>query len=163
PASIELILASVKSHGYSAQNVAFGMGGGLLQKVNRDSMSFATKLSHIESPQGISRNVMKMPKTDSGKFSLPGIFRVVLQPCPDGSSYPKVYPDHHQSPASNQDLSSPSATELGNMLRIVYDNGPVPDLVWDDFDTIKQRVEHQWNSRPLKADVLSDELKSLFL
>jgi hypothetical protein len=33
--------------GFSLQSVAFGMGGGLLQKVNRDTMSFATKLSHI--------------------------------------------------------------------------------------------------------------------
>lgn len=32
---------------YAIQAVAFGMGGGLLQKVNRDTMSFATKLSFI--------------------------------------------------------------------------------------------------------------------
>ena len=29
------------------QAVAFGMGGGLLQKVNRDTCSLATKLAHI--------------------------------------------------------------------------------------------------------------------
>lgn len=29
------------------QSVAFGMGGGLLQRVNRDTLSLATKLSHI--------------------------------------------------------------------------------------------------------------------
>lgn len=31
----------------SPQNVAFGMGGGLLQRLNRDTLSLATKLSHI--------------------------------------------------------------------------------------------------------------------
>jgi len=29
------------------QSVAFGMGSGLLQKLNRDTLSFATKLSFI--------------------------------------------------------------------------------------------------------------------
>ena len=35
---------AVMAAGFSVQSVAFGMGGGLLQKVNRDSMSFATKV-----------------------------------------------------------------------------------------------------------------------
>ena len=39
-------------------------------------MSFATKLSFIEYTNGERRNVMKYPKTDSGKISLPGILRV---------------------------------------------------------------------------------------
>lgn len=52
------------------------MGGGLLQKVNRDTMSFATKLSYIEYANGDKRDVMKLPKTDTGKTSLPGILRV---------------------------------------------------------------------------------------
>lgn len=30
------------------QTVAFGMGSGLLHKLNRDTMSFATKLNHIK-------------------------------------------------------------------------------------------------------------------
>lgn len=42
------ILKAVMADGYSAANVAFGMGGGLLQKVNRDTMSFATKLCYIK-------------------------------------------------------------------------------------------------------------------
>jgi nicotinic acid phosphoribosyltransferase len=47
--------------------VAFGMGGGLLQKVNRDTMQFATKLSHIVYVDGSVREVAKMPKTDPAK------------------------------------------------------------------------------------------------
>ncbi len=53
--SLEAILKAVMDAGYAAQNVAFGMGGGLLQKVNRDTMSFATKLSHITYADGTKR------------------------------------------------------------------------------------------------------------
>jgi hypothetical protein len=36
-------------------------------QVNRDTMSFATKLSHIVYADGTARDVMKTPKTDMGK------------------------------------------------------------------------------------------------
>lgn len=48
------------------------MGGGLLQKVNRDTMSFATKLSHIVYADGSQRDIMKAPSSDASKTSLPG-------------------------------------------------------------------------------------------
>jgi len=57
--SVRKIIVAVAEAGYSATNVAYGMGGGLLQKVNRDTMSFATKLSFIESPNGTKRDIMK--------------------------------------------------------------------------------------------------------
>jgi nicotinic acid phosphoribosyltransferase len=41
------IQAAVLAEGYSAENVAYGMGGALLQKLNRDTMSFATKVHFI--------------------------------------------------------------------------------------------------------------------
>jgi nicotinamide phosphoribosyltransferase len=41
------IAAAIEAAGFAADNVVYGMGGGLLQKVNRDTMSFATKLNHI--------------------------------------------------------------------------------------------------------------------
>lgn len=41
-------------------------------QVNRDTMSFATKLSHMVYADGSARDVMKHPKTDATKFSLPG-------------------------------------------------------------------------------------------
>ncbi len=40
-------------------------------------MSFATKLSHIEYADGTARDIMKAPKTDSSKFSLPGVLEVL--------------------------------------------------------------------------------------
>lgn len=48
------------------QAVAFGMGGGLLQKVNRDTMSFATKLSHIVYEDGKPADIMKVSCTCIG-------------------------------------------------------------------------------------------------
>lgn len=43
PKHIKLILDRLLSLGYSASNMAFGMGGGLLQKINRDTCKFALK------------------------------------------------------------------------------------------------------------------------
>jgi hypothetical protein len=41
------ISEAAEQEGFAADNISYGMGGGLLQRVNRDTMSFATKLSHI--------------------------------------------------------------------------------------------------------------------
>ncbi len=55
------------------QAVAFGMGGGLLQKINRDTMSFATKLSHVIYADGSHADIMKAPTGDASKISFPGV------------------------------------------------------------------------------------------
>jgi len=47
PAQVTEILEALMAAGYSASNMAFGMGGGLLQKVNRDTHKFALKCSAI--------------------------------------------------------------------------------------------------------------------
>ncbi len=70
-ASIEAILAEMKKRGLSADNVAFGMGGELLQKVNRDTQKFAMKASAI-CVNGEWRDVYKDPITDQGKRSKKG-------------------------------------------------------------------------------------------
>lgn len=45
--SINSILFEMKYHGFSADNITFGMGGALLQKVDRDIMNYALKCSLI--------------------------------------------------------------------------------------------------------------------
>lgn len=65
------ILENMKTNGWSADNVAFGMGGGLLQKVNRDTQKFAFKCSSA-TVNGQERDVFKCPITDSGKISKKG-------------------------------------------------------------------------------------------
>lgn len=70
------MLEAAMEAGFSAECMVFGMGGGLLQKVNRDTMSFATKLCHITYADGSRADVMKIPTTDSGKNSFPGELEV---------------------------------------------------------------------------------------
>jgi len=77
-ASIEAILAEMKKRGLSADNVAFGMGGELLQKVNRDTQKFAMKASAI-CINGEWRDVYKDPITDQGKRSKKGRLALIKE------------------------------------------------------------------------------------
>lgn len=70
------ILATLKLNGYAADNIAFGMGGGLLQQVNRDTLKFAMKCSAIRI-DGEWRDVWKNPVTDPGKASKRGRMTVL--------------------------------------------------------------------------------------
>lgn len=47
PEQVTEILNDLMAQGYSASNMAFGMGGGLLQKNNRDTHKFALKCSAV--------------------------------------------------------------------------------------------------------------------
>lgn len=58
--SIPLIYQSLKANGISAENIVLGMGGALLQKVNRDTQKFALKCSYAE-VNGEWMNVRKQP------------------------------------------------------------------------------------------------------
>lgn len=69
--SIDDICHAVTQEGYSVSNVAFGMGGALLQQVNRDTQRFAMKCSHVVI-NGKERDVFKCPKTDPSKKSKRG-------------------------------------------------------------------------------------------
>lgn len=70
--SIALILKAIEAAGFSTENVAFGMGGGLLQEVNRDTCKFAMKASAILR-NGQWFDVFKDPITDQGKRSKKGV------------------------------------------------------------------------------------------
>lgn len=69
--SILEILEVAKQQGYSATNIAFGMGGGLLQQLDRDTQRFAYKCSAI-AVNGETREVFKSPATDPSKASKRG-------------------------------------------------------------------------------------------
>ena len=56
----------------SGSNIGFGMGGGLLQKVNRDTFKFAMKANAINI-DGTWHDVVKDPITDAGKKSKGGV------------------------------------------------------------------------------------------
>ena len=69
--TIRSILGGFMAMGWSADNIAFGMGGALLQQVDRDTQKFAMKCSSIV-VNGENRDVQKDPITDSGKKSKAG-------------------------------------------------------------------------------------------
>jgi len=69
--SMRNILGHVTKLGWSASNIAFGSGGGLLQACNRDTQKFAFKCSHA-TVNGRDVDVRKDPITDSGKRSKAG-------------------------------------------------------------------------------------------
>lgn len=77
--SIERILTALMENGYSATNIAFGMGGGLLQKdIHRDTQKFAFKCSSAN-VNGKEIDVYKDPATSSMKKSKKGKLELVEQ------------------------------------------------------------------------------------
>jgi nicotinamide phosphoribosyltransferase len=77
--SIPVILKTLTDAGWSAENVTFGMGGGLLQLLNRDTMKFAMKCSSIMLVNGVWRDVYKEPTTDYGKGSKKGRLALITE------------------------------------------------------------------------------------
>ena len=77
PADIGLILGRLEAFGFSAENIAFGMGAGLLQKVNRDTYSFAMKANARQDADGAWHDVYKRPATMNLKASKAGRQAVV--------------------------------------------------------------------------------------
>ena len=70
--SLDVILKHMVSKGYAADNLAFGSGGALLQKLHRDTQKCAFKCSYaIVNGSGV--DVVKDPITDPGKKSKGGI------------------------------------------------------------------------------------------
>lgn len=76
--SIDLILETLLDNGWSTENVAFGMGGRLLQGVDRDTLNFAMKCSAIKI-NGEWKDVSKNPVGDKNKKSKGGRFAVVAE------------------------------------------------------------------------------------
>ena len=70
--SIRAILENFKQNGWSADNIAFGMGGALLQRLDRDTLKFAMKANEIQYDNGEVFPIFKDPITDKGKRSKKG-------------------------------------------------------------------------------------------
>ncbi len=70
------ILENMERQKWSADNIAFGSGGGLLQKLDRDTLKFAFKCSNI-TVNGEDRDVFKDPATDPGKHSKRGKMKLI--------------------------------------------------------------------------------------
>lgn len=102
--SIREVLETMKDNGYSAANVKFGMGGALLQQVNRDILKFAFKCSSAV-VDGKEIDVYKDPVTDPGKRSKRGKLNLVYL----GGQY-----------RTTNDMNS-----IGTVLKTVFENGEI--------------------------------------
>jgi nicotinamide phosphoribosyltransferase len=122
PDSIKAILQRLKDNGFSASNIAFGIGGSLLQKINRDTLQFAYKCSAIIA-DGRLVEVYKQPITDKEKSSKRGRLDLILE---DGN-YETVK------------LGSPDQIAAENsVLRTVFEDGEI--LVDDNLEEIRNRA-----------------------
>ena len=134
------IADAVEEAGFAASCVVYGMGGGLLQKQNRDTLGCANKLCQIVDLDGTVRDVMKVPKTDRGKASLPGNMQVNRV---DG--IPMVYP----TAAGWEDRRLEA-----DMLEEMWNCGPV-GYEFESFSGVRARHRRTWDRLPAKADVIS--------
>ncbi|MCU0469372.1 MAG: nicotinate phosphoribosyltransferase [Arcicella sp.] len=112
--SIGEILEHLKKNGWSADNVAFGMGGALLQKVHRDTQKFAFKCS-CATVNGEDRDVYKDPATDHGKKSKRGRLKLVKE---NGTYITKALHEEGE-----------------DILQTVFENGKILSEI--DFQTVK--------------------------
>ncbi len=123
PTSIAAILARVIADGFSVANVAFGMGGALLQRLDRDTQQFAYKASAV-AINGVWRDIHKDPISDQSKRSKPGLLGLVANP-----AYETVRVDAQGFEPLNGGI---------NLLRPVYRNGAL--LIDETLDAIRARA-----------------------
>lgn len=77
--SIARLVERVIADGFAIDNIAFGMGGGLLQSVTRDTLRFAMKANAMRDDAGVWHDVSKAPATDPAKASKAGRQAVVMR------------------------------------------------------------------------------------
>lgn len=135
--SLPKIIENLKKAGFSADNIALGMGGGLLQAWNRDSLKYAMKASAIRIDGGEWVGFSKDPITDKGKQSKQGRLGLVFEGG-IGSAGHRTLPEN-------------LANKKGNILRTVFKNGEL--LVEDTFQEIRDRAslkEDEYTPRDLE-------------
>ena len=124
PTSIGAILDRIIADGFSASNIAFGMGGALLQRLDRDTLGFAYKTSAVD-VGGTWRDVFKDPATDSAKRSKRGLLGLVAA----GAGHATVPVDGERfEPLDGQH----------NLLRPVWRDGQL--LVDESLTQIRHRI-----------------------
>lgn len=122
---VKTILGLMADSGWSADNIVFGSGGGLLQKFNRDTMKFAMKCAAVQ-VNGEWIDVYKDPATDPGKVSKKGRMTLVQN---RAGEYKTIREEQLQQYLLNG---------WAEVLRTVYLNGEL--VVDDDLEAVRSRA-----------------------
>jgi nicotinamide phosphoribosyltransferase len=125
---IKSILDMMIADGWCATNIVFGVGGNLLQNINRDTFRFAMKSSQqeyeITNVDGsVWKEIRNVGKETPGKQSKKGRFHVSMI---DGK-------------IECNDIDDPRVADIPNMLERYYQNGNVCKSV-GTIDEIRARV-----------------------
>lgn len=136
--SIKLILKTIVKAGFSVENVNFGMGGALLQGVNRDTHEFAVKAC-AANISDVWVDVYKQPVTSKMKVSKKGRLHLYLNR--DGEFFTTT-------------VDSESAKSGISAMNLVYRNG---NLFTDyTLDEIRNRAEH-FRPAPMSSHYFIDK------
>jgi len=119
--AIDKILSAVAEAGFSADNLAFGMGGGLAQHCDRDTLMFAEKNSAIKI-NGVWYDVCKNPKDAPWKASKKGQLTLAVD---SNNQYATV------------DLKDVGRLGMTDVMQTIFRNGEM--LVDETFETIRNR------------------------
>jgi len=111
------ILREMKEQGWSAENIVFGMGGGLLQRVNRDTQRFAFKCC-AQQRDGEWCDIYKDP-IDTTKVSKKGRLSLVQD---DDGNFRTVKEGH-----------------VNDILETVFENGEITKRY--TFDEVRKNAE----------------------
>jgi nicotinamide phosphoribosyltransferase len=130
--TVEDILAAFKDAGISADNIAFGSGGGLLQAFNRDTCRFAIKCSAMQI-NGEWVDIFKQPKTDPTKNSKRG--RLVVVRSVSGK-WVTTSPEHLRSLQSDASGNYHEGSIFQNYMTTKFLNGEMVRL--ETFDQIRE-------------------------
>ena len=131
--SIKDILNMMVEEGFSVENIAFGMGGALLQKVDRDTQKFAFKCSHIVI-NGESVDVRKNPVEINEKGERVTSFKK------SKSGYLKLMSKDEQNSVFEQMFTQEhSQDEIGDLMVTVFENGVL--LKEWTFEEIRERSQ----------------------
>ena len=131
--SIKDILNMMVEEGFSVENIAFGMGGALLQKVDRDTQKFAFKCSHIVI-NGESVDVRKNPVEINEKGERVTSFKK------SKSGYLKLMSKDEQNSVFEQMFTQEhSQDEIGDLMVTVFENGVL--LKEWTFEEIRERAQ----------------------
>ena len=143
--SLKEILGNMTKNGWAADNLAFGSGGALLQKLNRDTQKCAFKCSSI-TVNGEEREVFKDPITDPGKKSKKG--RLSLQKL----AYPASQEEMDAAGIYGKHDASLVGTE--RIMTICEGKGdPAKDMLVEVFRDGELKVDHKFSEVRQRADL----------